>query len=142
MVAARGESAEVMVYSARAHYGQEPAMEAFTKKPGIQVKTFGGEAGPLFERLKAEGDRTPADVLISVDAGHLWNASRAGLLSKVDSPELQANIPAHLRDPENRWVGLTVRARTIMYNTAGVNTPDPPTYAPLGYQQWNGLVGP
>ncbi|MFI5328670.1 MAG: Fe(3+) ABC transporter substrate-binding protein, partial [Candidatus Rokuibacteriota bacterium] len=68
-VAVTGESAEVMVYSARAHYGQEPAMEAFTKKTGIVVKSFGGESGPLFERLKAEGDKTPADVLISVDAG-------------------------------------------------------------------------
>src|SRR6185295_15544868 len=93
MMAASGEAAEVMVYSARAHYGQEPAMEAFTRKTGIQVKSFGGEAGPLFERLKAEGDRTPADVLISVDAGHLWNASRAGLLSKVDSPSSRPTSP-------------------------------------------------
>src|SRR5260370_40484178 len=142
MVAARGESAEVMVYSARAHYGQEPAMEAFTKKTGIQVKTFGGEAGPLFERLKAEGDRPPADVLISVDAGHLWNASRAGLLSKVDSPELQANIPAHLRDPENRWVGLTVRPRTIMNNTARGKPEEHSTYEALGDPKWKGRVGP
>ena len=52
MPAASGESAEVTVYSARSHYGQEPAMEAFTKKTGIQVKSFGGESGPLFERLK------------------------------------------------------------------------------------------
>ena len=102
---AGGEAAEVMVYTARAHYGQEPAMEAFTKKTGIVVRSFGGESGALFERLKAEGDKTPADVLISVDAGNLWNAARAGLLGKVDSPEIQANVPAHLRDPENRWVG-------------------------------------
>ena len=68
-------------------------MEAFTRRTGIQVKSFGGEAGPLFERLKAEGDRTPADVLISVDAGHLWNASRAGLLSKVDSPSSRPTSP-------------------------------------------------
>src|ERR1700687_610084 len=78
MVAESGEAAEVMVYSARAHYGPEPAMEAFTRKTGIPVQSFGGEAEPLFERLKAEGDRTPADVLISVDAGHLWHAARAG----------------------------------------------------------------
>jgi len=140
MVAASGEAAEVIVYSARAHYGQEPAMEAFTRKTGIQVKSFGGEAGPLFERLKAEGDRTPADVLISVDAGHLWNAARAGLLSKVDSPELQANIPAHLRDPESRWVGLTVRARTIMYNTARVKPEELSTYEALGDPKWKGRL--
>ncbi len=62
--AASSEAAEVVVYSARSHYGQEPAMEAFTKKTGIQIKSFGGDSGQLFERLKAEGDKTPADVLI------------------------------------------------------------------------------
>jgi iron(III) transport system substrate-binding protein len=139
-LAATGESAEVMVYSARAHYGPEPAMEAFTKKTGIVVKSFGGESGPLFERLKAEGDKTPADVLISVDAGNLWNAARAGLLGKVDSPEILANIPAHLRDPENRWVGLTVRARTIMYNTKKVKPEELSTYEALGDPKWKGRL--
>ena len=139
-LAATGEGAEVMVYSARAHYGQEPAMEAFTKKTGIAVKSFGGESGPLFERLKAEGDKTPADVLISVDAGNLWNAARAGLLGKVDSPEIQANIPAHLRDPESRWVGLTVRARTIMYNTKKVKPEELSTYEALGDPKWKGRL--
>jgi iron(III) transport system substrate-binding protein len=137
---APGAGEEITVYSARAHYGQEPAMEAFTKKTGIQVKSFGGEAGPLFERLKAEGDRTPADVLISVDAGNLWNAARAGLLSRIDSPEIQANIPAHLRDPDNRWVGLTVRARTIMYSTARVKPEELSTYEALGDPKWKGRV--
>ena len=137
---AMAEAAEVMVYSARAHYGQEPAMEAFTKKTGIQVKSFGGESGPLFERLKSEGDRTPADVLISVDAGNLWNAARAGLLAKTDSPEIERNIPAHLRDPEGRWVGLTVRARTIMYNKSKVKTEELSTYEALGDPKWKGRL--
>ena len=137
---AGSEAAEVVVYSARSHYGQEPAMEAFTKKTGIQVKSFGGESGPLFERLKAEGDKTPADVLISVDAGNLWNAARAGLLSKIDSPEVQANVPPHLRDPENRWVALTVRARTIMYNTKKVKAEELSTYEALGDPKWKGRL--
>src|SRR5438093_13559752 len=76
---------EVVIYSAR-HYGQEPAFEAFTKKTGIQIKILNGSTGEMFERLRAEGDRTPADVLLTVDAGNLWNAARAGLLQKVDSP--------------------------------------------------------
>src|SRR5687768_14580188 len=101
---------EVVVYSAR-HYGQEPAFEAFTKQTGIAVKVLTGETGALFERLKAEGDRTPADVLLTVDAGNLWNAARAGLVSPVTSSTLASNVPAHLRDPENRWFGLTMRAR-------------------------------
>ena len=138
--AAVGQAGELVVYSARSHYGQEPAMEAFTKKTGIQIKSFGGETGQLFERLKAEGDRTPADVLITVDAGNLWNAARAGLLARVDSPEIQASIPAHLRDPENRWVGLTVRARTIMYNTQRVKPDELSTYEALGDPKWKGRL--
>jgi iron(III) transport system substrate-binding protein len=138
--AAVGQAGELVVYSARSHYGQEPAMEAFTKKTGIQIKSLGGETGQLFERLKAEGDKTPADVLITVDAGTLWNAARAGLLARIDSPEMQANIPAHLRDPENRWVGLTVRARTIMYNTQRVKPDELSTYEALGDPKWKGRL--
>ena len=130
---------ELLVYSAR-HYGQEPALDAFTKKTGIPVKMLTGNTGELFERLKAEGDRSPADVLLTVDAGNLWNAARAGLLSKVDSPELVANIPAHLRDPEHRWFGLTVRARTIMYNTKKVTPAELSTYEALGDPKWKGRL--
>jgi iron(III) transport system substrate-binding protein len=136
--AAQG-AGELLVYSAR-HYGQEPALEAFTRKTGIQVKMLTGNTGELFERLKAEGDRTPADVLLTVDAGNLWNAARTGLLSKVDSPELAMNIPAHLRDPENRWFGLTVRARTIMYNTHKVKPAELSTYEALGDPKWKGRL--
>jgi iron(III) transport system substrate-binding protein len=136
--AAQG-AGELLVYSAR-HYGQEPALEAFTKKTGIQVKMLTGNTGELFERLKAEGDKSPADILLTVDAGNLWNAARAGLLSKVDSPELTTNIPAHLRDPENRWFGLTVRARTIMYNTGKVKPAELSTYEALGDPKWKGRL--
>jgi len=128
---------EVVLYSGR-HYGQETAFEAFTKKTGIQIRTLNGETGQLFERLRAEGDKSPADVLITVDAGNLWNAARAGLLSQVASPELQKNIPAHLRDPENRWFGLTMRARKIMYNVTKVNPADLSTYEALGDPRWKG----
>jgi iron(III) transport system substrate-binding protein len=132
-------ASEVIIYSAR-HYGQEPAFEAFTKKTGIQIKMLSGSTGEMFERLKAEGERTPADVLLTVDAGNLWNAARAGLLSKLDSPELAANIPANLRDPDNRWVGLTVRARTIMYNTTRVKPAELSTYEALGDPKWKGRI--
>ena len=136
---AQGDAGEVVVYSAR-HYGQEPAYDAFTKKTGIRIKTLNGSAGELFERLRAEGDKTPADVLLTVDAGNLWNAARAGLLQKIDSPELQANVPAHLRDPEMRWVGLTMRARTIMYNTRKVKPAELSTYEALGDPRWKGRL--
>jgi iron(III) transport system substrate-binding protein len=125
----------VVVYTAR-HYGKEPVFEAFTKQTGIEMQSFDGSPSELFERLRAEGDKTPADVLISVDAGDLWNAAQAGLLAKIDSPELQTNIPAHLRDAENRWFALTVRARTIMYNTHKVKPEELSTYEALGDPKW------
>jgi iron(III) transport system substrate-binding protein len=130
---------DVVVYSAR-HYGQEPAFDAFTKQTGIAVRVLSGDTGGLFERLKAEGDRSPADVLLTVDAGNLWNAARAGLLSPVSSPILAANVPAHLRDPENRWFGLTMRARTIMYNPKKVTPADLSTYEALGDPRWKGRL--
>jgi iron(III) transport system substrate-binding protein len=131
---------EVIVYSARSHYGQEPAIDAFTKKTGIQVKSHGGNTSELFERLRAERAKTPADVLITVDAGNLWNAAQAGLLARTDSPEIQANVPAHLRDPQNRWTALTVRARTIMYNTKKVKPEELSTYEALGDPKWKGRL--
>jgi iron(III) transport system substrate-binding protein len=127
---------EVVVYSARSHYGQEPAFEAFTKETGIQIKSFGGDSAELFERLRSEGDKTPADVLISVDAGNVWKAAQAGLLSSVESSVLRDSIPAHLRDPENRWFGVTVRARTIMYNVDKVRPEELSTYEALGDPKW------
>ena len=130
---------EVVLYTAR-HYGQEKAFDAFTQKTGIQIKTLNGEAGPLLERLKAEGERSPADVFFTVDAGNLWNAARAGVLAPVTSAELTKNVPAHLRDPENRWFGLTMRARTIMYNTKKVNPADLSTYEALGEPRWKGRL--
>ena len=131
---------EVVIYSARSHYGQEPAIDAFTKKTGIQVKSHGGNSSELFDRLKAEGDKTPADVLITVDAGNLWNAAQAGLLAKIDSPETQANVPANLRDPDGRWVALTVRARTIMYNTRKVKPEELSTYEALADPKWKNRI--
>ena len=138
-VGAPAAGPEVVVYSAR-HYGQEPAFEAFTKKTGIEIKILNGSSGEVFERLKAEGDKTPADVLLTIDAGNLWNAARAGLLAKVDSPDLVANIPAHFRDPENRWFGLTARARTIMYNVDKVKPAELSTYEALGDPKWKGRI--
>ena len=137
--AGAADAPELVVYSAR-HYGQEAAYEAFTKKTGIKVKVHAGNTTELFERLKAEGPRTPADVLVTVDAGNLWNAARAGLLAPVQSPTLDANVPAHLRDPERRWFGLTVRARTIVYNSTRVKPSELSTYEALGDPKWKGRL--
>jgi len=91
-------------------------------------------------RLQAEGARTEADVFMTVDAGNLWQAAQLGLLRAVDSPVLEANIPAHLQDPENRWFGLSVRARTLIYNTDKVQPSELSTYEALADAPWNGRL--
>lgn len=127
---------EVVVYSARNEQLIKPLFDAYTKETGVQVKFITDKEGPLLERLKAEGEHTPADILITVDAGNLWRAAQEGLLKPVHSKVLQGNIPAHLRDPENRWFGLSVRARTIVYNTKKVKPSDLSTYEELGNPKW------
>src|SRR5687768_17786017 len=94
---------QVVVYSARIEQLIKPMFDAFTKETGIPVKFVTDKEGPLLARLKAEGKNTPADMLITSDAGNLWEAAREGLLRPVESKTLESNVPAHLRDPGNRW---------------------------------------
>ena len=126
----------VYVYSAR-HYGQmEPVFQEFMNETGIEVRFTYGKDAELRERLKAEGEFTPADVYISVDAGNLWLAAQEGLLQPVKSDVLESNIPQNLRDPENRWFGLTMRIRTIVYNTERVSPQELSTYEDLADPKW------
>ena len=111
---------QVVVYSARIEQLIKPMFDAFTKDTGIAVKFVTDKEGALLARLKAEGKNTPADMLITSDAGNLWEAAREGLLKPIESETLETNIPAYLRDPENQWFGLSVRARPIIYNTQKV----------------------
>ena len=129
-------ASEVIVYSARKEHLIKPLFEAYTAETGVEVKYITGKAGALLERIKAEGKRTSADLFITVDAGNLWHAANEGVLQSVDSKILTGNIPAYLRDPQNRWVGLSVRARTIVYNKDKVNPADLSTYEALGYAEW------
>jgi len=109
---------EVNIYSAR-HYDTDLALyEDFTKATGIRVNRIEADADALIERIAAEGEFSPADLFITVDAGRLWRAEEAGILAPVDSKVLAERIPASLRDPQNRWFGLTTRARIIIYNKA------------------------
>jgi len=133
-------AAEVVVYSARIEQLIKPLFDNFTSKTGITVKFTTDKEGALLARLSAEGKRTPADVLITTDAGNLWEAARKGLLQSVESPILTANIPEHLRDPDNQWFGLTVRARTMVYNTRKVKPTELLSYAALAEPQWRGRL--
>ena len=111
---------EVVVYSARNEHLIKPLFDRYTAETGVQVTYLTDKAGPLIQRLAAEGRRTPADMLITVDAGNLWQATQKGVLAKTDSDVLNANVPAELRDPDGHWYGLSKRARTVVYSTERV----------------------
>ncbi|WP_274584580.1 Fe(3+) ABC transporter substrate-binding protein [Neisseria leonii] len=140
MSAAPVFAADLVVYTSRADNLLKPIVDAYAKKTGVNVKLVTDKPGPLAEKLKAEGRNTPADVLITVDGGNLWQAAQMGLLQPVNSATLKANIPAHLRDPKNQWFGLSVRARTIFYNTQKVKPSELSTYADLASPKWKGKL--
>ncbi len=131
---------EVVVYSARKEHLIQPLFDAYTRETGTRIKYITGKAGVLLERIRAEGKNTPADLLLTVDAGNLWHAAEGGILQAVSSRTLANNIPAHLRDPGNMWFGLSVRARTIVYNTEKVKPEDLSTYESLAEPGWKGRL--
>lgn len=130
----------VVVYSARNEQLIKPLFDAYRAETGTEVRFITDKAGPLLARLKAEGKNTPADMLITVDAGNLWRAAEDGVLASTNSTVLEKNIPAHLRDPENRWFGLSVRARTIVYSTERVKPGELSTYEALGDKHMKGRL--
>jgi iron(III) transport system substrate-binding protein len=94
----------------------------------------------LIERIKSEGANTPADVLMTVDAGNLWRAQEAGLLQPISSKELQAAVPNNLRDSRGHWFGLSKRARVIVYNKSRVKPSQLSTYEDLANPKWKGRL--
>ena len=127
---------ELVVYTARSHYGEEQPFEEFADAEAVDLRLFGGSASELYERIRSEGERTRADVLVTVDGANLWRAKEEGLLLPVESDELERNVPADLRDPDGQWFGLTLRARTIMRSTERVGPRDVTTYEGLGDPRW------
>ncbi|MCS5592261.1 MAG: extracellular solute-binding protein [Gammaproteobacteria bacterium] len=130
----------VTVYSSRKEHLIKPLFEVFTKDTGIKVEYLTGKGGALIERLKLEGDNTQADMFMTVDAGNLWYAGSQELFQPVQTEILKSNIPAHLRDPDGLWTGLSIRARTIVYSTDRVNPSDLSTYADLSTGKWKGKL--
>ena len=136
------EPADLQIYSAR-HYDLEKAFVEFEEQTGVSVEFIYGDDAELLERLKAEGDETPADVYMTVDAGNLWNAADQGELAPVSSAELEEAVPEDLRDPEGRWYGLAMRARTVTYNPDNVDPSEfdtEQTYAGLTDPKWQGRL--
>lgn len=130
----------VTVYSARNEQLLKPLLDRYSKETGTEIKLLTANEGALLARLKAEAESTPADLLITVDAGNLWLAAQQGQLRPLNSTVLQKNIPAHLRDPGNEWFGLSVRARTIVYNKAMVKPAELTTYEDLASPKWKGRL--
>lgn len=135
---------EVVVYTARKYQLVEELFAEYSTATGTQVRAVTDDAGPLIQRLRTEGADTPADILITVDAGDLWYAADQGLLAPLESRSLMASIPANLRDPGNRWYGLAVRARAIAYSTTAY-TPEAfaaafKGYADLAAPAWKGKL--
>ncbi len=130
----------LVVYSSRAEQLIKPVFERYTAETGVPIVYTTDSEQPLIQRLKAEGESTKASLLITVDAGNLWYAANEGVLAAVDSAELRASIPEHLRDASDRWFGLSVRARTIVYDPSRVNEPALVGYADLADPKWKGRL--
>ena len=134
-----GESTrQVTVYTGR-HYGIEPVFDEFTAATGITVRFTTGSDPELRERLAAEGDNSPADVIMTADAANIALAAEAGLLSPIDSDVLRAAIPTELRAADDTWFSLSRRLRVIMSSKERVTNP-PTTYAEVGDPQWKGRL--
>ncbi|HEX2052264.1 MAG TPA: extracellular solute-binding protein [Actinomycetota bacterium] len=129
----------VRVYSGR-HYGEEETFQRFFEETGIQVEFLFGSDAELRERIEAEGENTQADVYMTVDAGNLYLAAEEGVFQPLESGILEDSIPQSLRDPENRWFGLGVRSRTIVYNPERVQPSELSTYEALTDPKWKGRL--
>lgn len=131
---------EVNVYSARKEDLIKPLLDKFTVKTGINVNLVTGKEDALLERLKREGRNSPADLLLTSDAGRLHRAQEAGMLAPVESVVLNKLVPAGYRDPKGYWFGLSVRVRPIAYATQRVHANELSTYEALADRKWKGRI--
>lgn len=128
------------LYSSR-HYDTDEALYAnFTKQTGIKINRIEAGEDQLLQRMRAEGDKSPADVLITVDAGRLWRAQQNGLLQPIRNAALEKAIPAHLREPEGHWFGFSKRARVFVVNKDRVKPGDLARYEDLADPKWKGRL--
>ena len=131
---------ELTVYTSRQPQLIEPIVEKFSLETGIKVNFLSGNAQELMERIDVEGDTSPADIFMTVDAGVLWQAAERDIFSSTNSKILEENIPSYLRDSENKWFGLSKRARTIVYSNDQFDDNDFSTYEDLANPKWKGKL--
>lgn len=128
------------LYTAR-HYSTDEALYTdFTKQTGIKVNRIEGGEDALFERIRAEGANSPADVFLTVDIGRIWRAEQAGIFAPVKSKVLESRIPAAYRDPDGEWFGFSARARVIAYNKTMVKPGEITRYEDLADPRWKGKI--
>ena len=131
---------EVNIYSARHYDSDEMLYQAFTDETGIEVNVLEGDANQLMERMQREGVASPADVMLTVDAGNLWRAEQDGIFQSVDSDVLNERLPESMRHPEGMWFGFSQRARVIYYNRENFDPSQIATYEDLADPQFEGQV--
>ena len=133
-------SAEVNVYSARQEALIKPLLDEFTKKTDIKVNLVTGKGDALLTRLINEGRNSPADVLLTVDAGRLYRAQESNVLQPVEDETINKMVPENLRSTDNMWFGLSIRARVIMFAKDRVNESELDSYESLGDEKWKGRI--
>lgn len=134
--AAQIAAAEVNVYSARKENLIKPLLDKFSLETGIQTNLITAGADKLLTRMISEGANTPADLFITTDAGRLHRARQADLLQPVNNPVIENLVPAHLRDVDGYWVGISQRARVIFYASDRVKASELSTYEDLADPRW------
>ncbi len=130
----------VTIYSSRIEQLLKPTLDRYTEETGVPVRMLTDNGNALMERLAAEGEGTPADLLITVDVGNLWRAADRGLLRQTQSDSLDNDIPPALRDPDGFWYGLSRRERTIFFNPDMVEASELSTYEDLADPKWEGKL--
>ena len=132
--------ADVNVYSSRKEALIKPILDRFTEETGIKVNLVTGSDDALITRLKTEGMKSPADMLITADAGRLHRAKDADVLQPLNSDYAHNRVPANLRDSDDYWVGLTMRARPIFYVKGAVDPAELSTYEALVDEKFAGRI--
>lgn len=131
---------ELNLYSSRHYDTDERLYTEFEEKTGITINRIEGRADELIERIKSEGRNSPADILLTVDAGRIWRAEQMDLLQPVETEFLNARIPAYLRHPDGLWYGFSQRARIIFYDRERVSPTQIQTYDDLADPALKGMV--
>ncbi len=128
------------LYSSRHYQTDEALYSNFAKASGLKINRIEAGEDPLIERLRNESAASPADVLITTDAGRLWRAEQLGLFQPLESKVLLSKLPAHLRAANNLWFGFSTRARVIIYNKGAVNAADVQNYEDLAHPRLKGKI--